>query len=149
MSQASVTSAKRLRLMAEDAIDLKIISAAVQDAVAQVGDIRFEAKARRLTLALNRFRWEAPAPRKGGERVRAALQLSGVLKVQAKRLRRTPKDAVVSLLSMDFHPQDEPGGTVVLTFAGGGELRCQVECVDAMLADVSDPWPTKGRPEHA
>ena len=48
-----------LRLLAEDAEDLKVLSAALQDAVAKIGDIHYEPPARRLTLALNRYRWEA------------------------------------------------------------------------------------------
>ena len=44
-----------LRLLAEDAEDLAIVSAALQDAVGLVGDIAFDAKAQRLTLGLNRF----------------------------------------------------------------------------------------------
>lgn len=137
----------RLRLIAEDAVDLKVLSAALQDAVAHVGDVVYEAKGRRLTIAFNRFRWEA-AQAEGGERVRAALQVNDVESVQARRIRREPKDAVVSLLSMDFHPEEPPGGVIVLTFAGGGELRCRVGCIDAMLADVTEPWPTKSQPAH-
>lgn len=140
-----MADASGLRLMAEDSADMRILSAALQDAVAQVGDIRYEAGGRRLVLLVNRFRWEADSK----ERVRSALQLSGVLKVQAKNLRRSPKDAVVSLLSLDFTPGGEaPGGVVTATFSGGGELRCEVECLDAMLADVSAPWPTRRKPEH-
>jgi len=134
---------KPLRLLAEDAEDLKVISAALQDAVAKIGDIRFEKSARRLTLAFNRFRWEKP-----GERVRSALQLGGVETVQARNLRREAKGAVVSLLSVAFEPGDAPGGVVSLTFAGGGALRCTVECIDAVLADISAPWPTKSTPAH-
>ena len=52
-----------LRLLAEDAEDLGVIAAALQDAVAKIGDIRYEACARRLTIGFNRFRWEAGAPR--------------------------------------------------------------------------------------
>lgn len=140
-------AANPLRLMAADTADLEVVSAALQDALSQIGDIRFDARARTLSLVLNRFRWESPA-KKGGERVRAALQLSGVLAVQAKRLRREPKDAVVSLMSISFQPGDEPGGLVTLTFAGGGELACAVECLDVMLADLGQPWPTRHRPEH-
>ena len=66
-----------LRLIAQDAEDLKLIAAALQDAVGRIGDIRYEPAGRRLTLALNRFRWEAGVKR--GERVRTALQLGGVL----------------------------------------------------------------------
>lgn len=146
-SARGVAGPRKLRLAAEDAVDLTIISAAVQDSVAQIGDLRFEAAARRLVLLLNRYRWES-GDGLTGERVRAALQLSGVLSVKAKRLRREPKDAVVSLLSIDFHPGDAPGGEITLTFAGGGELSCAVECIDVMLADVSAPWPTRRRPSH-
>jgi hypothetical protein len=136
-----------LQLLAADAEDLKVISAALQDAVGAIGDIRFEKGPRRLTIAFNRFRWEAGA-RRGGERVRAALQLGGVLDVKARKLRRDAPKAVVSLLSVGFEPGEAPGGTVVLSFAGGGELRATVECLDVVLADLSRPWPTPNRPAH-
>lgn len=133
-----------LRLLAEDADDLAIISAALQDAVAKVGDISFEPKARRLTVAFNRFRWEAGVR----QRVRSALQLGGVLDLKARKVRRERPDAVVELLALTFEPGDAPGGTVMLSFAGGGDLRAEVECVDAVLADVSQPWPTPRKPAH-
>ena len=135
---------KALQLLAEDEEDLKVISAALQDAVARIGDIQYEAAGRRLTVGLNRFRWEAGKR----ERVRAGLQLGSVLSVQARRLRRGTPDAVVELLAVKFEPGEAPGGAVTLTFAGGGDLRCEVECVDAVLADVSQPWPTKRAPGH-
>lgn len=136
-----------LQLLAAEAEDLKVISAALQDAVGALGDIRFEKGPRRLTFALNRFRWEAGAKR-GGERVRAALQLGGVLDVKARKLKREAPKAVVSLLAVGFEPGEAPGGTVVFSFAGGGELRATVECLDAVLADLSRPWPTPNRPAH-
>jgi hypothetical protein len=136
-----------LQLLAADAEDLKVISAALQDAVGALGDIVFEKGPRRLTLAVNRFRWEANGKR-GGERVRSALQLGGVLEVKAKKLRQGAPKAVVSLLSVAFEPGEAPGGAVVFAFAGGGELRATVECVDAVLADLSRPWSTPNRPAH-
>ena len=139
-----MADAAPLRLLAQDADDLAVISAALQDAVAKVGDINFEAKARRLTIAFNRFRWEAGAK----QRVRSALQLGGVLKVQARKLRRDRKDAVIELLALSFEPGEAPGGTLTFSFAGGGDLRAEVECVDAVLADLSHPWPTPRTPAH-
>jgi hypothetical protein len=136
-----------LQLLADDADDLAVISAALQDAVLTVGDIRFEKAGRRLTLAFNRFRWEAGGAR-GGQRVRCGLQLGGVLTVKGRRLRREAPKGVLSLLAMTFEPGDPPGGEIRLTFAGGGELRAEVECIDAVLADVSRPWPTGRRPAH-
>ncbi|MDB5443849.1 MAG: hypothetical protein JWP86_3135 [Phenylobacterium sp.] len=135
---------KPLRLLAQDPQDLEVISAAMQDAVLKVGDIAFEQKARRLTVAFNRYRWEAGA----GGRVRAGLQLGGVLKVQTRKIRRGARDAVLELLAMTFTPGDAPGGIVTLSFAGGGDLRASVECVEAVLADLSTPWPTPHTPAH-
>lgn len=132
-----------LRLLAEDADDLAVISAALQDAVARIGDIAYEKQARRMTVAFNRYRWE-----RGGERVRAGLQLGSVLDVKARRLRRNARDAVVELLAIAFEPGDPPGGAILLTFAGGGDLRVEVECVDAVLADLTSPWPTPREPAH-
>ncbi len=140
------TAPAPLRLIAEDGEDLAVISAALQDAVGKIGDIRFEAYARRLTIGLNRFRWESGG--KDGERIRSGLQIGGVMQVQSRRLRREARDAVLSLLGVTFEPAEAPGGTIVLTFAGDGELRAEVECIDAILADVSAPWPTPRRPAH-
>ena len=139
-----MTETAGLRLLAEDAEDLAVIAAALQDAVGKIGDILYEPATRQLTLALNRYRWEA----KGGERVRSAIQLGSVLKVQARKLRRGAKDAVVELLNIAFEPGEAPGGAVVFTFAGGGGLRAEVECLDVVLADVSSPWPTPRTPKH-
>ena len=136
-----------LRLLAEDAEDLAVISAAMQDAVAKVGEITYEAKARRLTIGFNRYRWETGESR--GERVRSGLQLGGVLKVQTRKIRRGARDAVLEVLAVTFEPGDTPGGTVTISCAGGGDLRAVVECIDAILVDVSEPWPTPRTPMHA
>ncbi|HKR90194.1 MAG TPA: DUF2948 family protein [Phenylobacterium sp.] len=133
-----------LKLLAQDADDLAVISAALQDAVVKIGDIDYEPKARRLTIAFNRYRWEAG----GGERVRSALQLAGVLGFQTRRIRRDAPEAVLDILAITFEPGEAPGGMVTIACAGGGDLRASVECVEAVLADVSQPWPTPRKPAH-
>lgn len=133
----------QLRLLAEDADDLAVLSAAVQDAVAKVGDIVFEPTTRVLTIGLNRYRWEA-----GGQRVRSGLQLGSVLRLEARRIRRGVPDAVLNILALTFEPGDPPGGVITMNFAGGGDLRATVECLDVVLADVSQPWPTPRTPVH-
>jgi len=135
-----------LRLLAEDAQDLQLISAALQDAVLKVGDIHWEPAARRLTLELNRFRWET---QERTERVRAGLQIGCVLSVKARRIRRGAKDAVLELLALRFEPGEAPGGRVVFEFADGGDISAEVECLEAVLADVSHAWPAKRAPSHA
>ena len=140
-------STPALRLLAEDAEDIQIISAALQDAVGRVGDIHYEPDGRRLTLVFNRFLWERKDAAAGG-RVRSALQFGSVLSVKARKLKHEPKDAVVELLAVDFQPSEAPAGTVLLSFAGGADLAVEVECLDAVLADVSQPWPTRRSPSH-
>ena len=144
-----MTEVPALKLLAQDADDLSVISAALQDAVAKIGDIRWDASARTLTLACNRFRWEAAGKKGKGERIRSALQLGDVTGVQARKLRRDAKGAVVELLSIAFELGEAPGGAVLLTFAGGGDLKVTVDCLDVILADVSDAWSTPRRPGHA
>jgi hypothetical protein len=134
----------RLSLLALDPEDLSVISAALQDAVGKIGDIAYEPQSRRLTIGLNRYRWEG----EGGERVRCGLQIGSVLKVQTRKLRMGARSAVVELLTVAFEPGETPGGIVTLSFAGGGDLRVLVECVDAVLADVSAPWSTPRTPVH-
>ncbi|MDB5422818.1 MAG: hypothetical protein JWQ29_234 [Phenylobacterium sp.] len=140
-----MAKAAPLRLLAQDAEDLAVISAAMQDAVAKVGEISYEAKARRLTIGFNRYRWEAAE----SERVRSGLQLGGVLKVQTRKIRRNARDAVLEVLAVTFEAGEAPGGVVTISCAGGGDLRAVVECVDAVLADISEPWPTPRTPSHA
>ena len=86
---------------------------------------------RMLTVAFNRYRWEAE-----GGRVRCGLQLGGVMAVKARNIRRDLKDAVISLLTVSFEPGEAPGGVITLAFSGGGDIAVTVECVDAALADV-------------
>jgi Protein of unknown function (DUF2948) len=138
--------AHSLRLLALDADDLAVISAALQDAVTRIGDIRWEKGPRSLTITFNRLRWEADAgPR---ERVRAAIQLGCVLSVKARNLRPEPRDAVLQLLAITFEEGESPAGVVRFAFADGGDLVAEVECVDAALADLSVPWFTTHRPAH-
>jgi len=142
-----MTKTAPMRLIARDLEELEVISAALQDAAGVLGDFLYEPKARRFTLIFNRYRWEGPK-RGRGERVRAALQAGGVLAARSRRLRQGAKDAVVNLLAVTFEPGEAPGGALVFTFSGDGELRLEVECIDLVLADVSAPWRAAARPSH-
>ncbi|MDQ1153129.1 DUF2948 family protein [Brevundimonas sp. SORGH_AS_0993] len=131
-----------LRLLAEDADDLQIISAALQDAILRPVDVVWAKQARTLTIAFSRFCWEC-----GGTRVMSAMQFGDVLAVKSRRLPRNP-DASLELLALDFMPTEAPGGRVILMFAGGGDLRIDVECLDAVVADISERWPARVAPTH-
>lgn len=136
-----------MTLGAEDEVDLEIISARLQDAVAQVKDLVYLPKRRRFAALFNRFQWEAG---RGNLRVKSGLHFDGVLSVKSQNLKRGASDAVVSLLAIKFTPNapEDPAGTVELIFSGGGTLKLDVECIDAGLSDVSGAWAARGRPEH-
>lgn len=147
-----------LRLRAVDAIDLSVVAAHLQDAIAQVGDMAYQPGKRRFALMLNRFMWEDVSAANGKaaqadkdapyRRVRAALHFDGVQRVQTQGLRLGHKDALAELLTLAFEAKNEPAGTIRMTFAGGGAIKLDVECLDAWLTDVSAPWPTPNRPGH-
>ncbi len=138
-----------MTLAAEDAADLEVISARLQDAVAQMKDLVYLPKKRRFAALFNRFQWEMDA-KKGDLRVRSGLHFDGVLSVKSQNLKHGAPDSVVSLLAIRFAPKggEDPGGTVELVFAGGGGLKLEVECLDAVLSDVGGAWAARGRPEH-
>jgi hypothetical protein len=146
-----MTDPKPLRLFTEEAEDLKIIAAAVQDAVVKAGNLKYEQKHRRFGLELNRYRWETAPTRKGepGERVRALLAFDGVLSVKTRAITKADPELILSLLSVEFTPDAEPpGGKVTLLFAGDGEIVLTVEALDASLIDSDYVWPTRHVPSH-
>ncbi|MFN7055867.1 DUF2948 family protein [Hyphomonas sp.] len=146
-----MTDPKPLRLFTEEAEDLKIIAAAVQDAVVKAGNLKYEQKKRRFGLELNRYRWESAPTRKGepGQRVRALLAFDGVMGVRTRGITKVDPELILSLLSIDFTPDAEPpGGQVTLLFAGDGEIVLTVEALDASLIDSDYVWPTRHMPSH-
>jgi hypothetical protein len=146
-------TSRPLKLAAEDAEDLDVISARLQDAVAQIADLIYLPKKKRFAALFNRFKWEDAARGRSESdnlRVRSGLHFDRVLGVRSHNIRQGAPDAVISLLAIRYMPRDaeDPSGIVELTFAGGGAIRLDVECIDAELADVSADWAARGRPAH-
>jgi len=136
-------------LIAEDAADLEVMSARLQDAVAKVKDLVYLPKRRRFAALFNRFQWEAGA-RRGNLRLQSGLHIDGVLSAKSSKIKSGAPDAVVSLLAIKFTPRttSDPDGTIELIFSGGGVLKLEVECIDAGLSDISSAWAARGRPAH-
>jgi hypothetical protein len=140
---------QELTLAAEDAEDLEVISARLQDAVTPLKELVYLPKTRRFAALFNRFVWEDKR-RNTNLRVRSVLHLNDVLSVQSQNIKMGAPDAVVSLLAIKFTPKggEDPGGSVELLFAGGGAMKLEVECIDAGLTDVGGEWAARGRPDH-
>lgn len=143
-----------LRLIAQEAEDLQVISSLVQDAVLPITEMRYDRKARRFVLLLNRFRWEdkaaAEVSKRDYERVRSLLVVEDVLSVKSYGIDRSDKDMVLSLLSLGFTAGEEGMGVLELTLAGDGAISIAVEALDIRLEDVSRPYvaPSRQAPNH-
>jgi hypothetical protein len=125
------------KLIALDADDLAVISAHVQDAFVQTGDIVWRQGEKRLVVGMNRLDWEqtlhgATEPR----RLLAALRFDRVLSCKSRNINLDTPETALELLGIEFHPTDAPGGSAVLMFSHGGALRLDVECLECELADL-------------
>jgi hypothetical protein len=139
-----------LKLVALDKDDLAVISTHLQDAIVNVGDIVWLRAEKRVVLGLNRFDWEAACGTNPQyQRRRTALRFERVNGVKCRNVRPADKNAVLSLLAVDFEEGDAPAGVIVLTFSGGAALRLDVECLEAEIADLGPAWATTRCPDHS
>ncbi len=97
-----------LKLRAEDAEDLAVISACLQDALVAVRDLAYAPEERSFLFVANRFRWEnglRPAPGEVPyERVLCGITFSEVAAVSYSGFRRSDDDRILSLLAI--RPED-------------------------------------------
>lgn len=136
--------ADALKLRAEDADDLKVLSALVQDALTSLADMRYEPRARRFVAALNRYARD----RGEGVRARSALKLEGVLAVKTTGIDQDDRRGLLPLLAVTAEEGEDAVRRVTLAFGGGGAIRLDVECLDVSLSDLGPSWSTARRPRH-
>ena len=136
---------KPLKLRAEDAEDLAILSAALQDAAVPIGDMRYFPAEKRFMLAASRYRWEADQGTKagGGERITTALIFDHVTHVRRRGIDLDDGERILALLALE--PTE---GVVDLLFSGGAAVRLEIEKLDCRLDDFGQAWPTIFRPAH-
>jgi hypothetical protein len=150
-----------LRLRAEDAEDLAVVSACLQDGLVAVCDLAYDPGTRSFVLIVNRFRWEdsaagagAAGPSGGGrfERVLCAVTFENVTAAFYRGFRRFDKDRLLCLLAVglatDAAPGLAPGLTIDLDFAGDARIRLGVSALRARVHDFGNPWPTSWHPGH-
>lgn len=146
-----------MRLRAEDAEDLRIISACLQDAIVPVGEMCWQPSERRFVMVANRFKWEAADETRDAagseteeadifpfERVHTAVRFENVTAVRSRGIDIKNHSAILELLAID-----EASDGVMLTFAGGGRVLLVAEDPVALVEDLGTPWPTACKPCHA
>ncbi|MEM6677678.1 MAG: DUF2948 family protein [Pseudomonadota bacterium] len=147
-------SDRPLRLRAEGADDLSVISSLVQDGVARAAEVSWLRRKRRLVILINRFRWEDAVVTSRGarpfERVRTALTIADVAAVRAQGLATDDPDAVLSLLSLSFESREDGAGKVVIACAGEATIMAEVEALAVELEDLTRPWEASAdqAPDH-
>ncbi|NNE89946.1 MAG: DUF2948 family protein [Silicimonas sp.] len=145
---------KSLRLIAADADDLQVISTLVQDAVCPGSEMKWRKSQRRFAVLINRFRWEdqkvAKRIGRAAERVQSMLVFDDVLRVAAQGVQAGDTDTILSVLSISFEPAEDGAGSMILTLAGDGAIKLDVEAINVTLQDVTRPYeaPSGKSPSH-
>ncbi len=157
-----------LKLRAEDAEDLRVIAACLQDALIPLSDVEFLPEEHRFLLVANRFRWEncdetADMPVisvealtdstleacTNYERVNCGIRFNNVKNVRRRGFEQRDRGRILELLTMDVEPGADGGGqAVVLVFAGGAAIRLEGDHITCHVGDIGEPWPTQWRPYH-
>lgn len=146
-----------LNLGANDQADVQVLSALLQDAVLQISDVKWQRKQRRVVMLLNRFRWErentssqiqghSTAP----ERVQSLLTINSVARVASQGFDKSDKDLILSLLQLEASESDKGDIFLMLTLAGDGAFKLDVDLIEINLRDVTRPYlaPSGQTPHH-
>ena len=143
-----------LRLIAFAVEDLKVISSLVQDAVLPIGEMRWSPNERRFAMLLNRFRWEDIKDEKSEgqvyERVQSVLAFEDVQNIQTQSIDRKDDNLIISILEISFYAVEDGMGFYLITLAGDGVIRLNVEALEVTLQDVTSPYkaPSGLKPNH-
>jgi len=147
VNEPSANGGGPLKLVADEATDLTIIAACLQDALAPVSDIAWLTEENAFALAVNRFMWERrPENTAAGplyHRTHALVRIAHVGAVRSRGFSRSERSRILSLLSL--RPVD---GGVDLVFSDGAAIRVLTDKLHVTLADMGAPWPTRFRPGH-
>jgi hypothetical protein len=149
---------RELRLRAEDAEDLAVISACLQDALVAVRDLAYDRDARNFVLVANRFRWEGCAGQGTGdgaatpfERTLCGVAFDEIDSVAFRGFQRSEDDRILALLSIRpvfAAGSNAKGGVIDLEFAAGATIRLNAAAIRCRARDFGEPWPTAWQPGH-
>ena len=139
-----MTAPARLKLRAEDAGDLAVISACLEDAVFAVGEMAFEpADSRFAAIVVRRCREAEGGP---AGQAKAAIHFDGVRAVRLRGIDRAEQSGLLTLAGMFAEP-GRAATVVRLLFQDGGEVWIEAERLDCRFQDLEEPRPGSAR-EH-
>jgi hypothetical protein len=139
-----------LKLRAEDADDLAVLSACLQDALVPVRDLAYVPDQKIFVFVANRFRWESGSRPMPGERQRilCAVTFSAVAGVSYRGFRRSDEDRILALLAIRAEAESVGATGILLEFSGHAAIRLEVARIQCRAKDLGEPWPTPWHPRH-
>ncbi len=132
-------------ILAIDFLDLDIISSMIQDCIVLRENITYLSKQRAFILLVNRFKWEE---KDKCHRIYSIIRFQGVLRVKTKNLIMHNENLPLELLAINYHTTESGVMHIFLNFSGGAIIDLEVECVECVLKDLSEPWKTNIIPDH-
>ena len=144
-------SGAEFKLRAEDADDLAVISACLQDSLVAVRDLAFVQQDLTFLMVANRFRWERPARSAHGaagyQRTLCGITFGAVAAVSYHGFRRSEDERILSLLAIRT-ALDGEGKAILLEFSDGVTIRLDAGRILCHAQDLGEPWPTPWQPRH-
>ena len=94
---------KNLKLIARTEEDLRVVSAHLQDSIANLSDIASLKKNKIFLMQLNRFMWEdvEKGVFRKNKRIRTVLKFENVIKVLSKNINQSKKDKFLDFLTIE------------------------------------------------
>ena len=141
---------KNLKLIAKTQEDLKVLSAHLQDSIANVSDIANLKKNKILLMQLSRFMWEdvEKGVFRKNKRIRTILKFENVIKVNSKNINQLKKDKFLDFLTIETNQMPDKNYEMNLIFSGDTIIKLIVEAIEVTLDDQGSPWDSKSMPKH-
>ena len=141
---------KNLKLIARTEEDLRVVSAHLQDSIANLSDIASLKKNKIFLMQLNRFMWEdvEKGVFRKNKRIRTVLKFENVIKVLSKNINQSKKDKFLDFLTIETIQMPDNNYEMKIVFAGDAIIRVISEVIEVTLDDQGDAWDTKNMPKH-
>ncbi len=141
---------KKLKLIARTEDDLRVISAHLQDAIANVIDIANLQKNKIFLMQLNRFMWEdvEKGVFRKNKRIRTVLKFDNVVKVHSRNINQLKKDKFLDFLTIETNHMPDNNYEMNIVFAGDSIIKVISEVIEVTLDDQGEAWDTKNIPKH-
>ena len=142
--------AKNLKLIARTKEDLRVVSAHLQDSIANTNDIANLKKNKIFLMQLNRFMWEdvEKGVFRKNKRIRTILKFENVLKVYSKNITQLKKEMFLDFLTIETNIMPDKNYEMKIVFAGDSIIKVISEVIEVTLDDQGEPWDTKNIPKH-